>query len=508
MGSEEPLVVCVPNFSEGRREDVIDAIVRALAVPGARVVYVQADPEHNRLDTTVVGSPDAVRRSALAGATVAARSIDMDEHAGGHPRMGAADVIPFVPLRGVTMDGCVELARSFARELAETLDLAVYLYDRAAFVPERASLAEVRKGEYEGLRDAVARGERLPDFGPHAIGKAGATAVGARKALIAFNLYLTGTEEQAKEIARAVRESSGGLPAVRAIGFAVPERGCVTVSMNLVDFEVTGLRAAFDEVSTEAAERGMEVLSGEIVGLVPQAAISDEDADHLRLEDFDAEHQILERLVSGDGIRTQTVGGFLDVLASDAPTPGGGAVAAVAGATGAALIEMVANLTLGRAGYEEVQERMGAILAEAETARAALLDLADRDASAFDGVMAAFKMPKETEADKAARSAAIQQGYLAAAQVPLEIAKRVSGLMELAREVTANGNEAAASDGASAAQCLSAGVWAATFNVEINAAALKDADAAAALRDEVAALRAETTALLEATNRAFAERIA
>jgi len=235
---------------------------------------------------------------------------------------------------------------------------------------------------------------------------------------------------------------------------------------------------------------------------------SDEDADHLRLEDFDAEHQILERLVSGDGIRTQTVGGFLDVLASDAPTPGGGAVAAVAGATGAALIEMVANLTLGRAGYEEVQERMGAILAEAETARAALLDLADRDASAFDGVMAAFKMPKETEADKAARSAAIQQGYLAAAQVPLEIAKRVSGLMELAREVTANGNEAAASDGASAAQCLSAGVWAATFNVEINAAALKDADAAAALRDEVAALRAETTALLEATNRAFAERIA
>jgi glutamate formiminotransferase / formiminotetrahydrofolate cyclodeaminase len=508
VGSAEPLVVCVPNFSEGRRRDVIDAIVRALHVPDARVVYVQADPEHNRLDTTVVGSPDAVRRSALAGAMVATRLIDMDRHSGGHPRMGAADVIPFLPLRGVTMQDCVELARTFARELSETLDLPVYLYDRAALVPERASLAEVRKGEYEGLRDAVARGERLPDFGPHAIGKAGATAVGTRKALIAFNLYLTGDEEQAKGIARAIRESSGGLPAVRAIGFAVPERGCVTVSMNLVDFEVTGLRAAFDAVAAEAAARGMEVLDSEIVGLVPQAAIGDdEDIGYLRLEGFDGEHQVLERLMSAEGIRSQTVEGFLASVVSDAPTPGGGAVAALAGATGAALIEMVARLTLGRKGYEEVQERMGALLAEAEAARAALLELADRDASAFDGVMAAFKMAKETDAQKAARSAAIQQGYLSAATVPLEVAKRAAALMELAREATATGNASAASDGASAAQCLSAAVWAATYNVEINAAALKDAAKASDLRDEVAALRAQTAALLDASTRAFVERL-
>ena len=507
MEGGEALVVCVPNFSEGRRRDVIDAIVRALEVPGARVVYVQADPEHNRLDTTVVGPPDAVRRSALAGATVATRLIDMDRHSGGHPRMGAADVIPFLPLRGVTMDDCVELARSVARELSETLDLPVYLYDRAALLPERASLAEVRRGEYEGLRDAVARGERLPDFGPHAIGKAGATAVGARKALIAFNLYLTGEEEQAKEIARAVRESSGGLPAVRAIGFAVPERGCVTVSMNLVDFEVTGLRAAFDAVAAEGAARGMEILDGEIVGLVPQAAISDEDIGYLRLEGFDGEHQVLERLMSAAGIRSQAVEGFLASVASDVPTPGGGASAALAGATGAALIEMVARLTLGRKGYEGVQERMGALLAEAETARATLLELADRDASAFEGVMAAFKMPKETGAEKAARSAAIQQGYLSAATVPLEVAERAAALMELAREATAAGNASAASDGASAAQCLSAAVWAATYNVEINAAALKDGVKATELRDQVAALRAETAALLDATNRAFAERL-
>lgn len=296
------LVGVVPNFSEGRRADVIDAICEALEVPGAHLVYRQADPDHNRLDTTVIGTPDAVQRSALAGATIATRLIDMEQHRGSHPRMGAADVIPFVPLRGITMDECVELARGFARTLAATLRIPVYLYDRAALVPERASLAEVRRGEYEELKRAVARGERLPDFGPHEIGRAGATAVGARKPLIAFNVYLSGTDESAaKEIARAVRESSGGLPAVRAIGFPVPERDCVTVSMNLVDHDVTGLRTAFDAVKVEAEKRGMEVVSSEIVGLVPQAAIADDDPPYLRLEGFDADAQILERLVRAEG---------------------------------------------------------------------------------------------------------------------------------------------------------------------------------------------------------------
>jgi glutamate formiminotransferase len=293
------LVVCVPNFSEGRRPDAIDAICDALAgVPDVRLVYRQADAEHNRLDTTIVGPPDAVRASALAGAAKAVEVIDMTTHSGGHPRMGAADVIPFVPLRDVTMEEVVELARGFAKELADALDLPVYLYDRAALDPGRTSLAEVRRGEYEGLREAVERGERLPDFGPHRIGKAGATAVGARKPLIAFNVYLSGSAEHAKEIAKAVRESSGGLPAVRAIGFEVPERGGVTVSMNLIDFEVTGIRQAFDVVATLAAERDMEVRSSEIVGLVPQDALGEGDAEHVRLEGFDANTQILERLVN------------------------------------------------------------------------------------------------------------------------------------------------------------------------------------------------------------------
>ena len=298
MAGPDALVVCVPNFSEGRRPEVMDAICDALAsVPGARLVYRQADPEHNRLDTTIAGTPDAVTRAALAGAAEAVERIDMNEHAGGHPRMGAADVIPFVPLRAISMDEVVELARAFARELAQTLTIPVYLYDRAARSPDRASLAEVRKGEFEGLREAVARGRRLPDFGPHELGRAGATAVGARKPLVAFNVYLTGEVEDAKAIAKAVRESSCGLPAVRAIGFEVPEG--VTVSMNLVDVEVTGIRAAFDAVASLAGERGMTVLSSEIVGLVPQVALGPGDAEHVRLDGFDEGGQILERLVNG-----------------------------------------------------------------------------------------------------------------------------------------------------------------------------------------------------------------
>ena len=510
--AEEPLLAVVPNFSEGRREDVMDAICAALEVPGAHLVYRQADPEHNRLDTTVIGGPDAVRRSALRGAAKAIELIDMDEQRGSHPRMGAADVIPFVPLRGITMDECVALARDFARELAETLSIPVYCYDRAAFTEERRSLAEVRKGEYEGLKADVARGERLPDFGPHEIGKTGATAVGARKPLIAFNMYLSGEDEQAaKGIARAVRESSDGLPALRAIGFAVPERRCVTVSMNLVDHEVTGLRAAFDAVRAEAERRGMQVLESEIVGLVPQAAIADDDIVYLRLEGFDADAQILERLVSAEGgasgIRAQTVEGFLEALASDSPTPGGGAVAAVAGATGAALVAMVCRLTIDKKGYEDAWGRCRAILPEAEDARGAFVELADRDATAFDEVMAAFKLPKETDDEKAARSAAVQRGYETAAAVPLEIAQRAVALMRFAREMTEIGNVHAASDGASAAQMLSAATRCAILNVEINAASLKDESKAAALRTEVDALRERAAELLDAADGAFAARV-
>ena len=504
----DALVVCVPNFSEGRDAETIDAICAALAsVHGVRLVYRQADPEHNRLDTTIVGPPDGVRRAALAGARVAVERIDMTTHSGGHPRMGAADVIPFVPLRGISMDEVVELARAFATELADELKIPAYLYDRAATTPERASLAEVRRGEFEGLRNAVEKGERLPDLGPHELGSAGATAVGARKPLVAFNVYLRGEEADAKAIAKAARESSGGLPAVRAIGFAVPERGGVTVSMNLVDFQVTGLRAAFDAVARMAAERGMEVTASEIVGLVPEAALGPGDVDHLRLEGFDADTQILERLVSG-GIADQTISGFLEALGSDAPTPGGGAVAGVCAAAGAALISMVCRLTIGREGYEDVEARFQEYLAEADEARGAFLALADRDAAAFDDVMQAFRMPKDDDQRKAERSAAIQRAYEGAARVPLELAQRAVALMNVARTVTEQGNPNAASDGLSAAVALQAAANAAVANVSINAASLKDETVAAELRSEIDGLRARADGLAASAQTAFAGRVA
>jgi glutamate formiminotransferase len=293
----EPIFGVVPNFSDGRRADVMDAICDALQVPGAHLVYRQADADHNRLDTTVLGSREGVRRAAVSAARVAAGLIDMERHRGGHPRMGATDVIPFMPVRGVEMAACVELAREVGAELADALELPVYLYDQAALLPERRSLADVRRGEYEGLRDAVSKGERLPDLGPHAIGSAGATAVGARVPLVAFNAYLTADEPAAKDIARTIRESNGGLPALRAIGFFVPERDCSTVSMNLVDFTITGVRAAYDAVVAQAGARGAEVLDTEIVGLVPEAALSPEDAAHVRLRGFDRQTQVLERLI-------------------------------------------------------------------------------------------------------------------------------------------------------------------------------------------------------------------
>jgi glutamate formiminotransferase/formiminotetrahydrofolate cyclodeaminase len=524
-----PLIQVVPNFSEGRRRDVIDAIVGALRVPGAVLVNTQWDPDHNRLDASVLGDADAVRRSAMAGAAKAVELIDMDQQQGSHPRMGAVDVIPFVPIRDVTMEECVDLARSFGRELAETLGVPVYLYDRAALLPERASLADVRKGEYEGLKADVAAGRRLPDFGPHQIGKAGAVAVGARKPLIAFNVYFRGSDEDAvKDVARAVRESTGGLRNVRAIGFGVPERGLVEVSMNLVDHEATPIHRALDLVRAEAARHGLAVAFTEIVGLVPQDAVSQSAASYLQLQGFDPGGQIIENLVARadsspteppartltgplevavPGIRGQQVAEFLEALSSADPTPGGGSIAAVAGASGSALVSMVARLTRGKEGYEEHDARMQSISLEADRAREELLDLADRDAAAFDAVMAAYRLPKETEEDKAARAAAVQAAMAGAAEVPMEVARRTMALLEVAREVTEVGNANAASDGLAAGFVLFAATGAALANVDINVASMTDAERSGRLRRESDSIRELSEAMLRATKDVFAGRL-
>jgi glutamate formiminotransferase / formiminotetrahydrofolate cyclodeaminase len=516
---KRPLVEIVPNFSEGRRQDVIDAIIGALLVPGVTLLNKQWDPDHNRLDASLVGSPEAVRRSALAGAAKAAELIDMTQHHGSHPRMGAVDVIPFLPIRDVTMDECVGLAREVAREIGEGLGIPAYCYEHAALTPERRTLADVRRGEYEGLKADVAAGKRLPDFGPHELGRAGAVAVGARKPLVAFNMYLAGTDEKAaKDIARRVREATGGLKNVRAIGFFVPERGCLTVSMNLVDTDATPIYRAFELVKVEASRYGLPVLSSEIVGLVPQDAIAESAAFALRLEGFDPEQQILETVVqraaeSADqageaaAIAGQTVEGFLDALASDAPTPGGGTASALAGAIGSSLVAMVARLTVGKKGFEDVQPRMVEISALADAARADFLALADRDAQAFDGVMRAYRLPKETDDDKKARSEAIQRAMTEATDVPAEVAGRAVAILELAREVTDTGNPNTASDGAAAAHILHAAVEGALANIEINVASLKDADVVSRLRTDADVVRRRSEEALTATGTAFHQRL-
>jgi glutamate formiminotransferase/formiminotetrahydrofolate cyclodeaminase len=504
----EPLVLVVPNFSEGRRVEVMDAIVAAMtAVPGITLLNRQSDPDHNRLDTTLIGSPAAARAAALAGAARAVELIDMDEHHGSHPRMGAVDVIPFIPVRGVTMEECVALAREVAGELARTLSLPVYLYERAAQSPERASLADVRRGEYEGLRADVAEGRRLPDIGPQRIGRAGATAVGARPPLVAFNVYLSGSDERAaKEVARRVRERSGGLVHVRAIGLAVAERGCVQVSMNLLDPVATPPYRALELVRLEATRFGMHVLDTEIVGLIPQAALAESAAHYLQLRGFDPDAQVIETLVAAraggpapsPGIGGLTVGRFLDLLASSEPTPGGGAAAALAAAGGAALLAMVARLTAGRRGYEAVASRMGELTERASADGAALLALADRDTAAFDAVMAAHRLPHRSDQERAARTEAVQAALLAAAEVPLEVARRAAELLPAARELMESGNANALSDAYSAGRLLQAAVASALANVDINIASVTDPGRVAALagdaqryRERVAALRAE-----------------
>ena len=519
----EPLVLVVPNFSEGRRPEVMDAIVSAMtAVPGITLLNRQSDPDHNRLDTTLIGAPAAARAAALAGAAKAVELIDMEQHRGSHPRMGAVDVIPFIPIRGVTMEDCVELAREVGAELARTLSLPVYLYERAATTPERVSLADVRRGEYEGLRDDVAAGRRLPDMGPHRLGRAGATAVGARPPLVAFNVYLSGTDERAaKEVAKRVRERSGGLTNIRAIGFGVPDRGCVQVSMNLVNPVVTPPYRALELVRLEAARYGMRVLDTEIVGLTPKASLDVSAAHYLQLRGFDADAQVIETLVAhqagtgssapapgAPGIEGMGVAGLLDALASSQPTPGGGAAAALAGAAGAALLAMVARLTAGRKGYETVAERMREVVSLAESERAGLLALADRDSAAFEAVMAAHRLPRHTDEERATRAAAAQAALAAAVEVPQETARRAAALLPVARELVEAGNANAISDALSAGQLLRAAVGAALANVSINLASMTEPARVEAARAEAERLQEEATVLLAAVQSAFGARLA
>jgi len=468
-----PLVECVPNFSEGRDAATLDALRAALvAVPGVRLLDVQADASHHRSVFTFVAPPEAAVAAAFRAVAVARERIDLTRHSGEHPRMGATDVVPFVPVRDVTMDDCVALARTLGERVGRELGIPVFLYARAAARPERERLPDIRKGEFEGLRGRIGTDPAVdPDFGPQAIHPtAGVTAVGARPFLVAYNIYLdTSDVALAKQIAKQIRTSSGGLPAVQASGFTVDGRA--QVSMNLLDIDATSPATAFAAVERLAGERGVDILKSEVVGLIPERAILGAGAALLKLPDA-ADHLLEAKIRAAEG---PTLDGWIDDLAGAAPVPGGGSAAALAGALAGALVAMVARLTIGRKAYVAAEARARAILEESETVRGELRRLVDEDAAAYTRVSAAYKIAK----DDAGRTPAIDAALLGAAATPLEVARRAARLAELAREIGSIGNKNARSDATVAEGLARAALAGAVENVRVNVASLSDPAAGA-----------------------------
>jgi len=480
------IVECVPNFSEGRRPEVVEEIVRAIeSVPGVIVLDREMDRDHNRSVITFVAEPEAAVEAAVRATRRAAELIDLNEHRGEHPRIGATDVIPFVPIRNVTMEDCVALARETGRRIAEELNIPVYLYERAATRPDRVDLANIRKGEFEGLREAIARDpDRAPDFGPPRVHPtAGATVVGARPPLIAYNVNLnTNDIEIARKIARAVRGRDGGLRYVKALGFELKDRGIVQVSMNLVDYEQTPIFRAFEMVKREAERYGVSVRGSEIVGLVPQAALDACAEWYLQLENFSRE-QILENRLAAALARLEVetpaapasgVHPFLEAVAAATPAPGGGSVAALSGALAAALGEMMSRLTLQKKRFENVHERLRTVLAQLEDLRRTLSTAIEADAESFRRVMAAYRLPKETEDQQRLREREIQEALKAAVIVPTRTAEAAHAVLRALMELAQIGSPNALSDVAVGAQLALAAIKGAYYNVLTNLNAITD----------------------------------
>jgi glutamate formiminotransferase/formiminotetrahydrofolate cyclodeaminase len=480
------LVECVPNFSEGRRSEVITAIRDAIAgVEGVAILDTSSDLSHNRTVITFVVAVENAVDAAFAGIRKAHELIDLNQHTGEHPRMGAADVVPFIPLEGTTMEDCIVLARSLGERVGRELEIPVFLYERAATRPDRENLADVRRGEFEGLRDQIGKEQaRVPDFGPNRIhASAGAVAIGARPFLVAYNVYLgPATNLQvAKDVAKALRHSTGGLRYVKALGLEVD--GQAQVSMNLVDTEKTPLYRAFDMVKMEAAAQGVAPTWSEIVGLVPERVLLDTAARHVQLRNFSSE-MVLERRVRDAVQGGQSLSGFVSSVASSAPVPGGGSVAAHVGALAAALVQMVAGLTTGKKKYASVDAEMRALALDASALVTQLSSLVSKDAAAFAEVATAYRMPDEPADAATRRSAAVTRALLGAAQVPLETARACVHAAELAVTVANKGNTNAASDAGVAALLAEAGCRGAALNVRINVASLDDKSLGAGLLAE------------------------
>ncbi len=481
------LVECVPNFSEGRRPEIVAQIRDAIAaVEGVAVLDVSSDASHNRTVVTFVVPVERAVDAAFAGIRAARERIDLNQHTGEHPRMGATDVVPFIPLEGATMEDCIVLARTLGERVGRELEIPVFLYERAATRPDRENLADIRRGEFEGIRDEMSAGaaNRVPDFGPKTIhSSAGATAIGARPFLVAYNVYLgpAANLPVAKAVAKAVRGSSGGLRYVKGLGLEVDAQA--QVSMNLVDTEKTPLYRAFDTVKMEAEALGVSPTWSEIVGLVPERVLFDTAARHIQLRDFKPamvlEHKVRAAMQGGESLS-----GFVASVASSAPTPGGGSVAAHVGALAAALAQMVGGLTAGRKKYAAVDAEMRALGLEAAALVSTLSELVKRDAESYGAVTAAYKMPNEPEDAANARQAAITDALLGAAEVPLETARACAQVAALAAVCATKGNTNAVSDAAVAALLAEAACRGAVYNVRINVSSLSDRSRGAGLVEE------------------------
>jgi len=473
-----PLVECIPNFSEARRPETIEQILAVLeAISGISVLDRHSDMDHNRTVVTFVGNPAAVEEAAFQVISKAADLIDLNQHRGEHPRIGATDVVPFVPIAEISMVECIEMARRVGQRVGSELRIPVYLYEEAATRPERQNLENIRRGQYEGLKQEIGTNpERKPDFGPSVLGPAGATVIGARQPLIAYNVYLnTDDVSIAQKIARAVRNSSGGLRFVKAMGILV--EGRAQVSMNLTNYRQTPIARVVEMVRREAARYGAAIHHTELVGLIPQEAIVDAAVWHLQLDGFEPEQILENRLYSMEEKAAPAQGtqpSFLDQLASGSSTPGGGSAAAYTGSEGAALVAMVARLTIGKKKYAAVETQMWALIDRAEEIRKTLTQAVDRDAAGFEALMAAMKLPKETSEQQAIRTEMIEKATIGAAKVPLEVARCSVTVMELALEATTIGNLNAISDAGSGAALAHAALISAGYNVRINVQGLSD----------------------------------
>ncbi|HRP08421.1 MAG TPA: glutamate formimidoyltransferase, partial [Gemmatimonadales bacterium] len=518
-----PLLECVPNFSEGRDPAVIARIADAISsVDGVRLLNVDPGKATNRTVMTMVGAPEAVIEAAFRAIRTAGELIDMSRHAGEHPRMGATDVCPLIPISGITMDEAAEFARRLAKRVGDELEQPVYLYEHAQSDPGRKNLAVIRSGEYEGLADKIKRPEWQPDFGPARFdAKRGATVIGARDFLVAYNVNLNTTStRRANAIAFDIREAGrstagpagepagpGTLKAVKAIGWFIEEYGIAQVSMNLVNLDVTPLHIAFDECARAAATRGVRVTGSELVGLIPLKCLTDAGRHYLEqqqrstgvseaelvkiairtlgldeLAPFNSDERVIEYLLR-DSRDTRLIDmslrRFAEETASESAAPGGGSVSAALGALGAALGTMVANLSSHRRGWDERWREFSDIAGQGQRRVATLLRLIDEDTRSFEAVMAAFGLPKTTDEEKTSRKAAIRAATLQATRVPFRVMEEALASMSVIKAMAERGQESSVSDAGVGALCARSAVMGAYLNVRINAAQLQgDAEAA------------------------------